>query len=253
MKRVVYFFILFFTITSFLYAKEPIIIVSNDYAPYTSSSKDNSGVILDIIKVIFEEMNLDLKVQFYPWKRAEKNVKDGKAFAAVPYFKTKERIHTYNFSEPIVYSFNRFFYNEDVFPNGFEWNKLEDFQGYQMGVVLGYWYLTAFKKAKLEVQFVATDLQNLKKLSKKRIDFTVIDELAAQMLIKEHFSEGFNNIKMLKKEESFSMFYLLVSKKYPNSDEITKRFNAGLRIIKQNGKYKEILKKYNIPLSFAID
>ena len=122
-----------------------------------------------------------------------------------------------------------------------------------MGGVLGYWYLDSFKKAGLKIQLVATDLQNLKKLTKKRIHFTVIDELTGMKLIKDNQIEDMEHIGMLNKEESFLPFYLLISRSYPNSIEITKKFNAGLKVIKNNGKYLKILKKYNIPEHLIIN
>jgi len=244
---------IFLLLSSFLYSKESITIASNNYAPYTLINEIESGVILDIVKEVFIEVGLDLQIQKYPWKRAEASVLRGEIFAAAPYFKTEKRLSLYNFSEPLVYSFNRFFYNKKVFPEGFKWKNLRDFSKFQMGGVLGYWYLDSFDKAGLTTQLVPTDLQNLKKLVRNRIDFTVIDELTGLKLIKDNLIENIENIGMLEKEESFAPFYLLISKSYPNSLEITERFNRGLKIIRKNGKYLKILKKYNMPEHFSVD
>lgn len=83
-----------------------VLIVTGDYEPVTSSNKEKPEVILDIVKV---------------------------AFAAVPYFKTEERLKKYNFSNPIIKSYNRFIYNKEKFYQGCEWEPLTDFKDYVMG------------------------------------------------------------------------------------------------------------------------
>ncbi|NQY92854.1 MAG: hypothetical protein HRT43_01700, partial [Campylobacteraceae bacterium] len=66
--------------SSFLYSSETITIATNNYEPYTAPTKKSSGVILDIIKEVFQEINIDLKFVVYPWKRAELNVLRGEMF-----------------------------------------------------------------------------------------------------------------------------------------------------------------------------
>lgn len=235
----------------FCHAGEPIIIVSDDYQPYTSSKNGGSGVILDIVKQVFDEIHIETVFKFYPWKRCEAHVAKGIAFAAVPYFKTEARLGRYDFSDPVIYSFNRFFFNKEKFPKGFEWNTLEDFRGYTMGSILGYWYMPAFERAGLRTEAVASDLQNMEKLIHRRIDFTLVDELTGRWLLREYFSKETEKIRMLEKPESFIEFYLLISRTYPNSAGITERFNNGLRMLKENGGYRKILEDYNIPEHYA--
>ncbi len=237
---------------TFCHAGEPVIIVSDDYEPYTSSKNSGSGVILDIVKQVFDESHIETVFKFYPWKRCEANVAKGNAFAAVPYFKTEERLRKYNFSDPIIYSFNRFFYNKEKFPKGVEWNILEDFRGYTMGCILGYWYMPAFERAGLRTEAVDSDLQNMEKLINRRIDFTILDERTGLWMLREHFPNETGKIGMLDKPESFIQFYLLISRTYPNTARITEQFNNGLRMLKQKGGYRKILQHYNMPEHFAV-
>lgn len=234
------------------YAKEPIIIVSDDYEPYTSSKNKGSGVILDVVRQAFDKVQIEVVFEFYPWNRCERMVEKGRAFAAAPYFKTKERLEKYDFSDPIVHSINRFFYNKEKFPNGFEWKTLKDFQGYHMGGVRGYWYMPAFERAGLETEIVPSDLQNLGKIIYQRIDFTIIDELTGMQLLYKHYPKEVDKIDVLEKPESFSPFYLLISKTYPDTAGISEKFSQGLKILKEKNSYKNILKHYNIPEHFIV-
>lgn len=235
-------------------ASEPVLIVSSDYEPYTSSHDNGSGVVLEVLKQAFAEMHRDVVFQFYPWARCELMIKDGRAFGAAPYFKNEERLEKYDFSDPIVYSFNRFFFNKEKFPNGFSWNTLEDFHAYKIGGIIGYWYIPQFKRAGLTVDYVPNDLTNLRKLVAKRIDFFVLDELAVRKMLRENFSvEEAAKIGILEKPESFIKFHLMISRKYPGYTELTAELNQGLKIMKKKGSYLKILQRHGLPNHFAVD
>ncbi|MHC4887740.1 MAG: substrate-binding periplasmic protein [Planctomycetota bacterium] len=235
------------------HAGEKVVIVSGDYVPYTSSEKSGSGAAIDIVRKSLALVEIEVNFKFYPWKRCETHVKHGTAFAAVPYFKTKERHETFNFSNPIIRSFNRFFYRKAQFPNGFQWKTLKDFKGYRMGGILGYWYLPAFKRAGLDVVLVRDDVQNLTKLSKGRIDFTVIDEITGKLLIEKHLPKEADSIAVLEKPESFDTFHLLTSRSYPDSGKLQQAFNRGLKMLIKSGDYHRILKAYNFPAHFTVE
>ncbi len=237
---------------SVVLAQDSILIMSDDYEPYTSSQKQGSGVILDIVRQAFATNDILVKYKFAPWKRCEKMVETGEVFGAIPYFKTQERLQNYNFSDPIIYSYDTFFYNKKKFPKGYSWKTLEDFQGYRMGGILGYWYMSAFERAGLTVDEVRSDKQNLEMLIAQRIDFTVIDKLTGMQLLREHFSGDMQMIGVLDKPESFLKFYVMVSRTYPKAVEFTEKLNHGLKQLKASGDYHIILEQYRIPVSFAV-
>ena len=252
MKAIPWVVILVIFSFSAVQAQEHILIMSDDYEPYTSSEKQGSGVILDIVRQAFATKDILVKYKFAPWKRCEKMVEIGQAFGATPYFKTAERLRNYNFSDPIIYSRNTFFYNKKKFPKGFIWKTLEDFQGYRMGGILGYWYMSAFERAGLTVDEVRSDKQNLEMLIAQRIDFTIIDELTGMQLLRGHFPGDMQTIGVLEKPESFLKFYVMISRTYPGAEEYTEYLNHGLEQLKASGDYQKILKQYRIPESFAV-
>ena len=241
--------VLFCTVSS--YSEDSIVIVTNDYEPYTSSENGGSGLMLDIIQQAFNEVDLNVTFKFYPWKRCQNELDKGLAFAAIPYFKTKDRQEKYDFSEPILPMFNRWFYNTESFPEGFEWSDLSDFQGYNIGGVLGFWYTSTLEDSGLNLELVKNDLQNLKKLASHRIDFTIIDELTGNGLVREHMLSNIEIIKFLDKPFDVQESHLLISRSYPNSEEITKQFNKGLEILRSNGKFLQILISYQVPQHFS--
>ncbi len=252
MKNILLIFSILIILTTYCCAGEKVTITTNDYAPYTSTKNNGSGFILDIVRKTFKEVGVEVVYEFYPWKRCEFYVEHGKAFATTPYFKTEERIKKYNFSEPIIYSYNRFFYNKEKFPNGYEWNKIEDFKNYEIGGILGYWYIPEFKRAGLSVFYSSKEKMNLMLLIRKRIDFTIIDELTGRKLMNKNFPKEVDKIGVLKKPLSVLKFYLLISRKYPNHEKLTEKFNRGLKIVKEKTIYKKLLNHYSFPDHFAI-
>ena len=231
---------------------DSVLIVSNDYEPFTSTAQEGSGFILDVTRQAFDAVDVEVQYEFYPWKRCELYLEEGRAFAAAPYVKNEERLQKYNYSDPIILTSNKFFYNKEKFPEGFTWETLEDFQGYTMGGSLGYWYLPAFERAGLTVELVGTDKQNLAKLLDQRIDFLLLNELTGMHVLRANYPDDVDKIGMLDKPESVSEFYLMISRTYTNSEELTEKFNQGLGLIRGSDQYQQLLEQYLIPSEYAL-
>jgi len=59
-------------------AKEIISIAAIDWCPQICPKEERNGYILDIVKQTFKDSKYQLDVQYYPWSRAIKMVKEGK-------------------------------------------------------------------------------------------------------------------------------------------------------------------------------
>ena len=235
-----------------LWAQESVLIVTSELEPYISLRNGGSGLVFDLVKQAFAEVNRPVTIQFYPWKRAEMMVAAGEAYAAIPYIKNEERAKTYNFSEPLVFLSYKFLYNKEKFPQGFTWTKLEDFRGYTIGGGLGWYYLSAFEQAGLKVEAVVTEWQNLQKLLAQRIDFTVLDEITTYQILREKNPEAIDKIGFCEKPESIVAFHLLISRKYPHTDEISAAFQQGLARLKEKGAYQQLFEQYQIPKDMLV-
>lgn len=232
-------------------AMAQVIFVTSEYDPYVIKQDSTAnGVFPDIVKAVFHELNIEVKFKFQPWKRCEMTVKEGGAFATFPYLINKQRSEVFDFSVPIIYFYPKFFYKKSKFPNGFKWSSLKDFQPYYLGCVRGYWYEDSFQKAGLTIKYVTSDIQNIKKLRNDRIDFTLIDELVGWSLVKGVYPDQVSAFAVAKKPESSDAFHLMVSRNYPDTKVLTKKFNKGLRAIKDNGTYHKIFLKYKVPILY---
>ena len=165
---------------------------------------------------------------------------------------TAARGKHFDFSDPVIGYSTRFFYMKDAHPDGFDWKELADFKPYKIGGVRGYWYEDAFVAAELNVHFVSTDIQIIQLLTKGRIDFTLMDELAGWALIEEMYPGQKGSFAVAEKPESSAPLRLMVSRKYPDAGELTARFNKGLKTVMKNGTYDKILQHYGVPPKYAI-
>ena len=60
---------------------EPLKIVSIDWCPQLCPESEYDGYVIDTVKMIFKKSPYELKIKTYPWSRAIKLVRDGKAHA----------------------------------------------------------------------------------------------------------------------------------------------------------------------------
>jgi len=211
------------------YADKKIVLATANWEPYISESSATQGQFSEIVTSIFKEMQLETTLIFAPWKRVESIVAEGEAFAAIPYAYTKERHKKFDYSDPIMNSSYVFIYNKKVYPKGIDYTQLEELGNYRISGVTGYWYEQLFMSAKLKVEYVTSDEQNIVKLYANRVDLVATNDLVGWFLIKKRYPKEVAQFGVLKKPFGSQYLHLMVSKKYPHALELTQRFNAILK------------------------
>lgn len=227
---------------------EQVVFALSDKLPWAGEKIDNNGIISEIVAEVFKEEGKDYKFEFYPVQRAEKEITDGNAWGSYPYKKTPERESKYLFTDPVVLSATEFFYNKTKFDGSkVAYDKLEELKKYTIVGIKGYFYEKALKDAKLNIEWVTTEEEAIKMLEGGRVQLMISPDAGGIYNIKKFFPDEEANFATLSKPfDPKSPFYIMVSKTYPNSEELVKSFNEGLAKIKQNGKYGEIMKKHGL-------
>ena len=240
-------------LTQVSHAGEPVILMTGSYEPYVIDDADGTrGAFTDIVRAAFQESGVEVELRCAPWQRGQKAARDGKAFATFPYILTAERTAIYNFSHPVIGFSTKFFFRRETFPDGFDWEILEDFKPYRIGGIRGYWYESVFESAGLNVHYVMSETQIVHLLVKGRIDFAIMDDLQGWALIEDVLPEQRTAFGAAKKPQSTAPLRLMVSRKYPRAAELTTKFNDGLKAVIENGTYNEILQNYGVPPEYAI-
>ncbi|GBC61406.1 ABC transporter substrate-binding protein [Desulfonema ishimotonii] len=231
---------------------ERLVIATGEYAPYSSKEMKGGGFFTEIVSGVLARMGFekkDVEIRFYPWKRAYKHVRQGKAWAAFPYIRTPERAEEVLLSVPLVEDNTCFFYYGG--DKKYIYSTPADLKAYEIGGVLGYYYTAAFARDGLTVEYVSSEMLNLRKLVAGRIDLFPLEEMVGWHLIRTHFADKAARFGVLEKPFSRVGLSLIVSKNYPNSEELLNRFNAEFRQFATQAAYRDICEKYGVKVSDA--
>ncbi len=74
-----------------------------DFPPYEFNTNGKpDGIMVKIVETVFEQADIPLELQFFPFKRAYEYAKEGKSNGLFNFYKTKERLRSFDYTEPII-------------------------------------------------------------------------------------------------------------------------------------------------------
>lgn len=214
------------------------------YPPYGDPKHPDGGLGMEIIRAAFKTQGHEVAMEYVPWARAESGVKNG-TYDIVPFtWRTEARLKVLLFSTSFAVGNVRFIKRKG---DPFEFNGLESLNGKLVGTVRGYGYGDAFNAASTFTRENGNDLMtNIKKLLRQRIDLTLEDEIVARSIIGAEDPQALEQIEFAKTPLSVNPLYVTAGLQNPKAQEIIGAFNKGLEIIKANGTYDRIFKKYGL-------
>lgn len=230
---------------------DKVVLVIGEWEPFTSENLEGYGFFTEIVTAAFEQAGLPIEYQFYPWKRCEEMVQNGEAWGTFPYAYTEDRTEFYNYSERVFPDSTVMFYKKDnskINLDEIDVANLQTLKPYMIGGITGYSYEQAFNDAGLSVDWTSGEEDGIHKLANERIDFYPQNDAAGWALLRKLYPDEIENFAVLEKPLFQNDFYIISSKNYPDGDAILNSFNKGLSEIKENGKMKTILDKYNLSM-----
>lgn len=216
-------------------------LVTDPWEPYYADTLDNQGYISEIVKEALNRSGYQANIRFIPFKRALNLVATGKKDAVMGAYYNDERAKTYAYSDPIE--------SVDVVlfakaGKGITYKTLEDLKPYRIGMMLGYSVSPAFDQADFLNKEEVSKLElNVKKLLHDRIDVLVDAKRVVQAFIRENMPEIVDKVEVIPPLTS-NKLYVLFSKKIPEYQKLVADFNAGLKIIQQDGTLDRLGKKH---------
>ncbi len=214
------------------------------YPPYGDPKIPGGGLGMEIIRAAYKTQGHEVTMEYVPWARAEAGVKNG-SYDIVPFtWRTDARAKVLLFSTAFAVGNVRFIKRKG---DPFEFLGLESLNGKRVGTVLGYGYGDAFTQSNGFVRENGKDLlTNVKKLLRDRIDLTLEDEIVARAGLSAEHPQALEQIEFVKTPLSVNPLYVTAGLQNPKAQEIIGAFNKGLEIIKTNGTYDKIFKKYGM-------
>ncbi|MFH1805331.1 MAG: transporter substrate-binding domain-containing protein [Pseudomonadota bacterium] len=231
---------------------QTLVVVTNDYPPYTIAGADNS-FLPDLFAEIGDRMGVRFEIRFMPWRRGEQAVATGHAWGTFPYTPNEDRRKIHDFSETIYFADAHFFtYDPDGTRPPILYEKLEDLKGLRMGGIYGYYYEHWFEQAGLDTDFAHSEEQNLRRLQLGRIDLAPLSTTLGWYLIGQIFPPDIAaRFKTVEKPLiDGGSLHLMTARNYPQNDRLLARFNRALDAVKKDGTYARLVEKHGLLLRY---
>ncbi len=213
--------------------------VTLDWQPYVGENLKNEGFTTKILREALKLEGYEIKTHYMPWARALKEAESGKFDAIYPAYFSEERSKAYNTSKSFCAGPLVFFQRDGL---DLTYESFEDLKQYKIGVVRGYINTRVFDEATyLNKKVSNSDLQNMLKLAKGRVDLVVIDQFLGLHLINESDDPAMKQLTFIKKPLENKTLHLLVSKNIQNSEKLLDAFHKGLDELERKGEVEKII------------
>ena len=215
-----------------------------NWEPFFGSNLPNGGFYTEISKSAFEKVGYQLETAFVPWKRALTGAIHGNYDGLLGAYYTEDRTKYFSYTNA-VYDDELVFFSRAE--DDITFKELKDLSAYKIGVRRASAQSDKLKKEpSLTIEEVNEDLQSLNKLIAKRIDLFVTGKIYLLNLINTNHPELRNRIKIVNPAFQVEKLYNPITKKITDHEKIAADFNRGLELIKKDGTYNKILKKYGL-------
>ena len=224
-----------------------------DYRPliYLSETGKAEGILYDILSEVFKRMHIKFDCKLYPWSRAQKMVKDGKADGMVTVY-TEERRKLFKATDPIVVVNEHLFTNHNN-PKIKEILNIKSIEGLKRYIVVetigSGWTKEQLKRAK--IIWVPTAQSAINMIASKRADIFLMSDYSGQTFLEDEIGQNSPLKDKLKEVVAgkYSIaklkYRLLIRKNSPYVD-IIDTINKTLLQMHKDGTYKKIMKRHNI-------
>ena len=234
-------FFLLFLQMPLVSAEETIRLASGEWPPYQSRALKHGGFVTRIVKESFAIEGIKTEYGYFPWKRSYYFAENGEWDGTFIWFDLPERRKHFYISDSIIVIKYVFFHLKSY---SFNWKDIDDLKGIRVGATLAYDYGESFQNAeqngKLQVIRKSSDMENFIRLSKNYIHIFPCDLYAGYEIINKYFKPNeailFTHHSKPIKEAPHHLFLTKINK---NNKKIITRFNAGLKRLKETGKYDE--------------
>ncbi len=244
------------------HGRQVIHLATLDWAPYIGEGICGQGWVQQFVVGAFLQLDYEVNVRFYPWKRALKTVEDGSADALFPEYFIDDamisEIHPDRRRRDLLAL-------SDPFPGGdlalwkrrtdpFDFNgDLSTLAGMTIGAVAGYVNTVEFDAMAAQGVFKldtsADDWTNLRKLERGRVPLIVGDPDVLNFTVRSQLpprdAQTFlNQIEMIEPVLEEKPLYLAFSRRREGYQNHLNAFNTAVQTRLANGELAQVRTKY---------
>ncbi len=223
--------------------RDTIRLTNGEWQPFMSEHAPHYGIATHIVTEAFALVGVEVEYGFFPWKRSMKLAREGKWDGSTTWWDQEERRQYFFYTDPVAPTTTVFFHLKST---KFDWNTYEDLRELKIGGTLEYAYGKDFEAAEaagiIQTERAPNDETSLKKLLKGRIDVFPGGLMTTYLQIRDTFSK--EDVALFThhfKPIAQRPVYLLLNKKVPGNEQMLDRFNEGLRMLKESGRWDQIL------------
>ena len=214
-----------------------------EWAPHYGSSLPENGLTTALVKAAFKAGGHSSEVDFVPWTRALREVKEGNADVVMGAYHNKKREIDFYFSEAIYFLDTGLIARPGLNKNSY--SSLRDLSPYSIGVSRGWANSEEFDAANyLNKQVAKNPNLNIRKLFRGRIDMAVMN---FDLFRYEAKKEGFciANVEFMDPPLETHGLYIMASRKIADYQTVIDDFNRGLDEIRKNGSFQRIVNRFH--------
>ena len=207
---------------------------------FDPAASDRTGYDVDNILDAAEASGLEVEFAFQPWRRSIALTKQGQldGLCVCSYRPDREKWLLY--SDELGRTVAGIFLAPDY--DGPEIRGFADLQNLRLGVVGGYNLEVVLRDRGVEALTVLDEFAGLRMLQYGRIDAYLGHWSVGRFYMSErNLDPGFPFI-----ETDTTPYHLCVRRSLPNAEDVVRRFNQGLAVIRGNGTYDANVAAYGI-------
>lgn len=229
--------------------QEKVRLTNGEWAPYQSQSLPDYGAASHLITEAFNAADVTVEYGFFPWNRAMLLVERGSWDGTFMWVLTPERERKFLVSDPLFTIREVVFFSSD---NPISALTVNDLKGKVMGALdssaFGVQFNDMIERGEIVVARVRNNQQLFQMLASGRVDFVPELETSGYDAVMDHLTP--QQQKRIAHLETLTYpwnYHLLMSRLIDNGPFLIKAFNRGLSIIKENGRFEEIIGPYIRP------
>ncbi|MGF1740380.1 transporter substrate-binding domain-containing protein [Vibrio profundum] len=211
-----------------------------------------NGLVSEIVRQAFKLENIHVEYHLYPLTRIPWALEKNKECAAIGTTRWFAKTNIEISVQHVYYGRASLFYLKENFPNGFDFNQLDEIKQYRIGTYLGgaldkFFVNNGFIN---NIQLVPSLHQNMKKLILGRIDFVATLLYPTLKFIEAEYPNYIDEINYAKTPLFIGQLGIIFT---PRCKEMKERFTKGFYNLRQSGEYRKIIESHFHPYSAPSD